>query len=162
MTNLLLLNNFYPVIVPTCSKRKRRIIVHGLVTRYGPQSVASASRQLFVPKLQHFLGFKYIWMLPRQNKWQIYCFSIISIQWSYRRVQKESDELLYTALVTRYGPRPSCQRKWWKRWFWKSMFSRRSGGKQLLDIIRRCFVGQRNGVIRRNARFATSTCIYSR
>ena len=30
-------------IVPTDSRRKRRIIVHDLVTRYGPQSVASAS-----------------------------------------------------------------------------------------------------------------------
>ena len=37
--NLLLLNHFYPVI----SERKRRIIVYGLVTRYGPQSVASAT-----------------------------------------------------------------------------------------------------------------------
>ena len=27
------------IIVPTSSKRKRRIIVHGSVTRYGPQSV---------------------------------------------------------------------------------------------------------------------------
>ena len=44
IVNSLLLNSFYPVnIIPTSSKRKRRTIVHGLVTRYGPQSVASAS-----------------------------------------------------------------------------------------------------------------------
>ena len=30
-------------IAPTNSKGKRRFIVHGTVTRYGPQSVASAS-----------------------------------------------------------------------------------------------------------------------
>ena len=30
---------------------------------------------------------------------------------SYRRVQKESVELLYTDSVVRYGPRVSCQRK---------------------------------------------------
>ena len=36
--NILLLNNFY-----LSSKRKRRIIVYGLATRYGSQSVASAS-----------------------------------------------------------------------------------------------------------------------
>ena len=30
---------------------------------------------------------------------------------SHRRVRKESNELLYTGLVTRYGPRSSCQRK---------------------------------------------------
>ena len=29
--------------MPTSSEIKRRIIVYGLVTRYGPQSVASAS-----------------------------------------------------------------------------------------------------------------------
>ena len=29
--------------IPTSSKRKRRIIVYGLVSRYGPQSVTSAS-----------------------------------------------------------------------------------------------------------------------
>ncbi|KOX80860.1 hypothetical protein WN51_05280 [Melipona quadrifasciata] len=29
--------------IPTSSKRKRRIIVYGLVTRYGPQSVTGAS-----------------------------------------------------------------------------------------------------------------------
>ena len=28
--------------IPTSLKRKRRIVVHDLVTRYGPQSVASA------------------------------------------------------------------------------------------------------------------------
>ena len=33
---------------------------------------------------------------------------------SYRPVQEESDELSYTVLVTRYGPRTSCQRKWLK------------------------------------------------
>ena len=34
----------FPVMfIPTCSKRKRRIIAYGLVARYGPQSVASAS-----------------------------------------------------------------------------------------------------------------------
>ncbi|KOX71901.1 hypothetical protein WN51_03046 [Melipona quadrifasciata] len=44
MTNLLLLNNFYPVIsYRPVRKEKRRIVVYGLVTRYGPQSVASAS-----------------------------------------------------------------------------------------------------------------------
>ena len=71
--NLLLLNNFYPVIM-TGSKRKRRIIVYGLVSRYGPQSVASASgvslfalkwratyiENFFVPKLQYFFSFEYI------------------------------------------------------------------------------------------------------
>ena len=42
--SLLLLNHFYPVISHRrVSKRKRRIIVCGSVTRYGPQSVASAS-----------------------------------------------------------------------------------------------------------------------
>ena len=46
MINLLLLNNFYPVTsLPTSSKRMRRIVVYGLVTRYGPQSVAGASGQ---------------------------------------------------------------------------------------------------------------------
>ena len=42
--NLSLLNHFYPVISVTSTslKRKRRIIVYGLVTRYGSQSVASA------------------------------------------------------------------------------------------------------------------------
>ena len=29
----------------------------------------------------------------------------------YRRVEKESDELLYIGLVTRYGPQTNCQRK---------------------------------------------------
>ena len=37
--NLLLFNNFYPV----SSKAKRRIVVYGSVTRYDPQSVASAT-----------------------------------------------------------------------------------------------------------------------
>ena len=36
-------NYFSVIIVPTSSNRKRRIIVYGSVTRYGPQSVASAS-----------------------------------------------------------------------------------------------------------------------
>ena len=36
MINSLLLNN----LIPTSSKRKRRIVVYGLVARYGPQSVA--------------------------------------------------------------------------------------------------------------------------
>ena len=44
-------------------------------------------------------------------------FSIISINNSigdiirYRRVRKESGELLYTVPVTRYGPQSVCQRK---------------------------------------------------
>ena len=42
MINLFFFNNFYPVI-PINSKGKRRIIVYGLVTRYGPQSVVSAT-----------------------------------------------------------------------------------------------------------------------
>ncbi|KAF3423979.1 hypothetical protein E2986_12756, partial [Frieseomelitta varia] len=38
--NLLLLNNFYPVIsYRWVEKRKRRFIVYGSVTRYGPQSI---------------------------------------------------------------------------------------------------------------------------
>ena len=44
--NKFILNNFYSVYrfnIPMSSKRKRRIIVYGSVTRYGPQSVASAS-----------------------------------------------------------------------------------------------------------------------
>ena len=48
--------------MPTSAKRERRIIVYGLVTRYGPQVVnlLSARRGLFVPVLQYFLSFKYI------------------------------------------------------------------------------------------------------
>ena len=42
IVSLLLLNNFYPVISHQRAQ-KRRIIVYGSVTRYGPQSVASAS-----------------------------------------------------------------------------------------------------------------------
>ena len=39
-----ILNSFYPVnIIPTSSRKKRRITVYGLVTRYGPQSIANAS-----------------------------------------------------------------------------------------------------------------------
>ena len=39
MINLLPLDNFCPVTShPTSSKRKRRIVVYGLVTRYGPRS----------------------------------------------------------------------------------------------------------------------------
>ena len=45
--------------------KRKRIIVYGLVTRYGPQSVASATwltsrREFLVPKLQYSLSFKYI------------------------------------------------------------------------------------------------------
>ena len=60
----------------------------------------------FSPRLQHFLSFKLIfklnWILKlRWNKWQVYYFLIISIQW-YHSTEKESDKLLYTvrSLVT--------------------------------------------------------------
>ena len=64
--NLLVISNFYPVIY--CIQRRRRIIVYGLVTRYGPQSVVnllcwnnvSRMSRIFRPKLQYFLSFKYI------------------------------------------------------------------------------------------------------
>ena len=44
MINLLLLNNFCPVVSHgRVQKESDGFIVYGLVTRYGPQSVASAS-----------------------------------------------------------------------------------------------------------------------
>ena len=46
MINLLLLNNFYPVISYRRVREKKRRI-NGLVARYGPQSVASASGEMF-------------------------------------------------------------------------------------------------------------------
>ena len=51
--NLLLLNNFYPVI-STSSKRKQRIIIHGLVTRYGPQSAQLVNSNLLGKKSLHY------------------------------------------------------------------------------------------------------------
>ena len=48
MTNLLLLNNFYPVIsLPTSSKEREsdELLYTALVTRYGPQSIASTIGQ---------------------------------------------------------------------------------------------------------------------
>ena len=47
----------------------------------------------------------------RQNEWQVYYFLIISIQFLIISTtptsskEEESDELLYTGSVTRYGPR---------------------------------------------------------
>ena len=52
-------------MISTSLKRNRRIIVYGSVARYGPQSVVQHKMlitwndELFVPKLQHFLRFKY-------------------------------------------------------------------------------------------------------
>ena len=47
MINLLLLNNFYPMIHRRIEKESVELLYYGLVTRYGPQSVASASGQHF-------------------------------------------------------------------------------------------------------------------
>ena len=84
------------------SKRKQRIVVYGLVSRYGPQSVASANgmtchvrREYFVPKLQYFLGILGIFIT--QTK-QIISSLLLNNFYSviYRRVREESNELLYT------------------------------------------------------------------
>ena len=74
-----------------------------------------ARRELFCPKLQHFLSFKYIEMQPRRSKWQVYCFLIISIQWchtdEFKRKRKRGiieygfSHSLWSAQGT------SCQRK---------------------------------------------------
>ena len=56
-------------IVPTSSKRKRRIIVYGLVTRYHSSAISyqrkwltpcHARREFFVPKLQYFLSLYFL------------------------------------------------------------------------------------------------------
>ncbi|KAF3425571.1 hypothetical protein E2986_14022 [Frieseomelitta varia] len=47
LINLLLLNNFYPAIsynIDEFKKKATRYCIRGLVTRYGPQSVTSASK----------------------------------------------------------------------------------------------------------------------
>ena len=89
MINSLLLNNFDPVISTTW-KRKQRIVVYGLVTRYGPQSVASA-RQLIGPRtitkwltLTSFLVTKLLVVLHKKKK----KLKIISISWKTRRTWK--------------------------------------------------------------------------
>ena len=55
MRNLLLLDNFDPAISilhrQVQKERRRRIIAYGSVTRYGPQSVASASDQSTILRL---------------------------------------------------------------------------------------------------------------
>ena len=54
----------------------------------------------------------YIYCVYTANDKFITSRSFLSSDLSYRRVrkEKESDELLYTVWVTRYGPQSSCQR----------------------------------------------------
>ena len=73
MIDLLLLDNFCPVISHRrVQKESDEFIVYGSVTRYGPQSVASATwltscavmtcharGELFSQNMQYFLSFKY-------------------------------------------------------------------------------------------------------
>ena len=59
---------------------------------------ANARQELFPPKLQYFLSFKYIQIWTQKAK-QIINLLLLNnfyLVISYRRVEKESDELLYT------------------------------------------------------------------
>ena len=97
--NLLFLSNnfyFYSDIVLTSAKRKR-IIVYGLVTRYGPQISCQRKVNLEIAYLSIvcFSLFSFIWRLPKSSQAKQIInlllpnnfYSVIS----YRRVQKESD-----------------------------------------------------------------------
>ena len=71
-------------------------------------------RMFFVAKLQYFLSFKYVWMQFGQNKRQVCCFLIISIQWCHTDEfdrERKRRIIVHGSSVTRYGPRSSCQRK---------------------------------------------------
>ena len=58
-------------IIPSSSKRKRRIIVYGLVTRYDPQSIASASDW----DRQYSLNTK---RSPKNTSWKINSFKVVN------------------------------------------------------------------------------------
>ena len=95
-------------MISTSSKRKRRIIVYGSVTRYGPQyqlinllrgnNVPRTSR-IFCSKIAIFSQFQvYLGITQaKQVIYYIYYFLIISISKRKRRI-------IVCGLVTRYGP----------------------------------------------------------
>ena len=76
MINLLLLNNFYPA----SSKRKRRIIVHDLVTRYGPRTSCQRKglkiHDTLWPSRRAFTIFFYSWnictIIEKLLQWKIF------------------------------------------------------------------------------------------
>ena len=66
-----------------------------------------ARREFFIPNCNIFSILSIFKCDPGGNKWQVYHSDVIQTSWK----GKESDELLYTVRVTRYGPRTSCQRE---------------------------------------------------
>ena len=104
--NLLLFNNFYPMI-STSSKGKRRIIVYVGHSLWSARTSCQRKRlskrycinnfnlNFLVPKLQYFFSVLSIFEynpVKRNNKFINNFYSEIL----YLRVQKENDELLYT------------------------------------------------------------------
>ena len=69
--------------------------------------------RIFCPKIAIFPQFQVYSNITQKAK-QIINLLLLNnfyLVISYRRVEKESDELLYTRLVTRYGPRTNSQRR---------------------------------------------------
>ena len=64
--NLLLLNNFYPVVsYRRVQKKSDETVVYGLVTRYGPQSVARG--KWLIPRLIFHENCKYVFVSVINN-----------------------------------------------------------------------------------------------
>ena len=88
-------------------------IVYGLVIRYGPQLVASATwltscvrmtclarREFLLSKLQHFVSFRYTFKYNPGKTNNKFIYLVIS----YRRVRKRKRRFIVYGLVARYGP----------------------------------------------------------
>ena len=88
---------------------------------------ATQRREFFVPKLQHILGFQYI-----MKQKSIHCISIVRKNFSIR-VQKESDELLYTVIGRSLWSAISCKSKRLK-YLLLCYFTRNSTRKQILSF----------------------------
>ena len=97
MINLLFHNNFYPVISYRRVQKESDELLYTLwslvmVRNQLPAQVVN----LFVPKLQYFLSFRYILSITQTKQIINLLLHNNFYPVIYRRVQKESDELLYT------------------------------------------------------------------
>ena len=117
MINLLLLHNFYPVMSYRRVQKESDqllytvwslVMVRKWISSAG--MTCHARREFFVPKIAIFSQFQvYLSIIQAEQTINLLLLHNFYPVISYRRIQKDSDELLYRVLVTRYGPQSVAQ-----------------------------------------------------